>query len=275
MIMDSHRIACHILIAPHSMPGPSPASGLRNAGSRTADPKDDKIVRPLLDTTGAVRCEAAGGGAILVTTTTDVAAVVLAAGDSRRMGYPKALLPLGADRFLTRILNILKGLSLCETVVVLGTHESVIRPVLSGYAVRTLTNPDPARGQLSSLQIAFEAVGPTSGACLVWPVDHPCISAGLVADLIRRFRESGAALVLPDCAGKAGHPGVFGRNLMAEMVEAPPGATTKELVLRHRQEAVLVPTEERGTIEDIDTREDYERFFGISLESELARTKLP
>jgi CTP:molybdopterin cytidylyltransferase MocA len=64
---------------------------------------------------------------------------------------------------------------------------------------------------------------------------------------------------------------VFGRALAQEVLAAPRHITAKQLVSAHRHETILVPTEERGTIEDIDTPADYERIAGETLEAALAR----
>jgi len=84
-----------------------------------------------------------------------VVPVVLAAGESRRMGFPKALLPLGAGTFLTRILDTLRESGLLEPIVVLGAHAAHIQPLLAQRSVRILLNPDVSLGQISSIQLAF------------------------------------------------------------------------------------------------------------------------
>lgn len=197
--------------------------------------------------------------------------VILAAGDSSRMGYPKALLPLGADSFLTRILKTLGSLELSEALVILGAHELRVRPLLHSYNIRVFINPDPARGQISSMRLAFENIDPGCGGCLLWPVDQPLVSAGLVGGLIQLFLGSSAPLAMPRCAGRAGHPAIFGRGLIEELLAAPLDASPKLIVERHRREAVWQETDERGTVEDIDTPDDYFRLTGETLASALAR----
>ena len=196
--------------------------------------------------------------------------IILAAGDSARMGYPKALLPLGRETFLTHILSTLASLELAEAIVVLGSHEALIRPLLVNHRVRTYTNPDPARGQMSSLHLAAENLPAGYQGGLIWPVDQPLISAELVAALVNLFSCSAAPLVLPRCNGKPGHPAIFGRTLIEELLAVPPGQTPKTIVSRHRPDAAWLATAETGTIEDIDTPEDYFRCTGVTLESALA-----
>jgi len=201
----------------------------------------------------------------------DIIPVVLAAGDSSRMGYPKALLPLGPDTFLIRILKTINKLRLPETLVVLGTHEPAIRPLLLSCRVTVLINPDPAGGQISSMKLAAQSLGPECLGCLVWPVDQPLVSASLVRRLIRLFRSSAAPLAMPQVQGRAGHPAIFGRALIEELLSAPPDANPKLIVARHKSEAAWLMTREAGAVEDVDTPEDYRRLMGETLESALAR----
>ncbi len=202
---------------------------------------------------------------------TDIKPVILAAGDSARMGFPKALLPLGAGTFLTHILDTLDALKLPAAWIVLGSHEAMIRPHLNARRADVLVNPNPERGQFSSMRLALENLAPDCIGCLLWPVDQPLISTALVRSLIRLFLHSTASLAMPDCSGKAGHPAIFGRNLIAELLAAPPEANPKFIIAGHKVHAVWLPTEERNTVEDVDTPEDYLRLTGETLASALAR----
>jgi len=201
----------------------------------------------------------------------DIIPVVLAAGDSSRMGHPKALLPLGTDTFLTHILKTLSTLRLPDARVVLGIHEPAIRLLLVSLRVDILINPDPAGGQISSMKLAARSLDPVCRGCLIWPVDQPLVSADLVRSLIRLFRKSAAPLALPCFAGQAGHPVIFGRALIDELLAASPDANPKLIVARYKSEAAWLPTNEPGTVEDIDTPDDYHKHTGETLESALAR----
>src|SRR5439155_7909387 len=105
-----------------------------------------------------------------------VAPVVLAAGESVRMGHPKALLPLRGGTFLSAILDTLEALDLDAPFVVLGGHTAEIAPSLSRRQVRIVLNPDFKQGQLSSIQRALGALGPEASCALLWPVDQPGVS---------------------------------------------------------------------------------------------------
>jgi molybdenum cofactor cytidylyltransferase len=197
--------------------------------------------------------------------------VILAAGDSSRMGYPKALLPLGGEIFLSAILRKIENLGLPVPVVVLGRDADRIQPMIAERRTRILLNQAPDRGQLSSIQLALADVDPHFIGCLIWPVDQPGVPEGIVGNLVELFLSSGALMVLPRCGDKRGHPAIFHRSLFRELMVIPPSEGAKKLVLQYQAQTVVLQTAEPSTIQDIDTPEDYCRFTGETLEAALMR----
>jgi molybdenum cofactor cytidylyltransferase len=191
-----------------------------------------------------------------------VAPVVLAAGDSSRMGYPKALLPIGSHTFLSLILETLGAACPGDVTVVVGRHAEEIRSRTFNPNVRFLVNPRPELGQISSIQLALRSLEPGCAGCLFWPVDQPTVSAQLVRALIELSGDSEAWVVLPACGGKRGHPAIFRRAIFQDMLDLPEGESPKDLLRSHSGQTLLIPTEETAILEDIDTPEDYYRLTG-------------
>ncbi len=205
----------------------------------------------------------------------DIAPIVLAAGNSTRMGFPKALLPLGEDTFLTRILGTLEHLELQGTTLVLGREAAQIEARIRDRQVRIVINPNPDEGLASSVKAALSSIDPSSVACLLWPVDQPAISEYLARALIDTFISSKALLALPCCGERRGHPVIFHRRLFPEIMDTPLNEGLKRVVLRHQREMVLLPTNEVAVIEDVDTPEDYFRLTGKKLSGALLRISNP
>jgi molybdenum cofactor cytidylyltransferase len=183
--------------------------------------------------------------------------IILAAGDSRRMGSPKALLPYADGTFLSVILDKVKRLQLASAVVVLGKHAPLIRPSLAGREIRVLINSNPERGQLSSMQLAI-AETRHSRACLVWPVDQPAVAGAVVEELIGLFDRSGALIAMPVHGGRRGHPAIFADSVCRELLGVPVEKGPKEMIHQHAGDTVLLATEDAGTVEDIDTPDEYQ-----------------
>jgi molybdenum cofactor cytidylyltransferase len=188
-----------------------------------------------------------------------IVAVVLSAGESSRMGRPKALLPIAGQTFIEKIVGALKQSGIERIVVVLGFNADEMRRRVEHLPVDIIVNSDYQQGQLSSLQAAIRHLQP-AGDCdgiLVHLVDHPYIDPQLVRVMLQRFAESKSTIVVPRHQGKRGHPVLFSRALFGELLAAPLDQGAKSVVNRHRDETLEIETEDVGITVDIDTPELY------------------
>ncbi|HYQ97883.1 MAG TPA: nucleotidyltransferase family protein, partial [Candidatus Nitrosocosmicus sp.] len=167
-----------------------------------------------------------------------IAAVVLSAGESSRMGRPKALLPIDGQTFIERIVAALKQTSVGNITIILGHKADEMKSRIDHLPVEILINSDYKLGQLSSLQVAvrhLEKIADCDGM-LVHLVDHPYIDPVLVATMIDRFYQSGKLMVVPRHGGKRGHPVIFSRRLFGELLAAPLDQGAKAVVNAHRED---------------------------------------
>lgn len=187
-----------------------------------------------------------------------LAAVILSGGESSRMGSPKALVQLGpgGQTFLEHLLKITRQSEIGCTRIVLGAHTAEISKALSLDPASIVVNPDWKKGQISSIQAAIRSLpaGQTDGAML-FLVDHPLISAGLVAELIAQFKKSGRPIVVPTFHGKRGHPVIFAERLYGELLAVSPDQGAREVVWAHANEVLEVPTDEEGIILNLNSPE--------------------
>ena len=94
-------------------------------------------------------------------------------------------------------------------------------------------------------------------AALVWHVDRPHVAVATLAKLIDRFRQGGAAIVLPTLSGQRGHPVMFGREVFDELIETPDEEGARAVVRADPSRVALVPVDDPAVLEDIDTPEAY------------------
>jgi len=188
-----------------------------------------------------------------------IVAVVLSAGESSRMGEPKALLPIDGETFIERIVAALKQSGLERIIVVLGFNAEEMRREIQHLPVEIVVNPDYQQGQLTSLQAAIRHLEADShcDAMLVHLVDHPYIDPVLVRAMLQHFAASKNLIVVPRHQGKRGHPVIFARALFAELLDAPLDQGAKAVVNAHRDETLEIDTEDVGITLDIDTPELY------------------
>lgn len=193
-----------------------------------------------------------------------LSAVVLAAGESRRMGRPKAGLLVSASglTFAAAVAETL-GLAGCDEVtVVAGAHPEAVRAAVEGVPqVRVLEHPGWAQGQLSSLQAALAALdGPQVEGLLVTLVDCPLVRPDTVSALIEVWRRTGAPIVRPAIGARHGHPVIFDRRTFDDLRAAPLELGAKAVIARWQDAVVNVPVDDAGVLADIDTPADYDAF---------------
>lgn len=196
-----------------------------------------------------------------------IVAVVLSAGESSRMGSPKALLPISGVPFIEEIVRALKGTKIDRIIVVLGHHAEEIRKRIAHLPVTFVVNRDYAKGQLSSLIVAIRSLAAEKttekvDGVLVHLVDHPFISPALVDHMIDRFYETKKLIVIPRCGGRRGHPVIFSSRLFPELLSAPLEKGAKVVVHAHRDETLEIETDFAGVTIDIDTPEEYRQYLG-------------
>jgi molybdenum cofactor cytidylyltransferase len=193
-----------------------------------------------------------------------IVAVVLSAGESSRMGRPKALLPVDGVRFIEKIVTALKSTRVAKIIAVLGHDADEMRRQIGDLPVTMVVNPNYKQGQLSSLVAAINSIQSSKDSAsvdgiLVHLVDHPYINPDLVNLMIDRFHETKKLIVVPRYQGRRGHPVIFSSALFAELLAAPLDQGAKTVVHAHRDETLEIDTEDEGVTTDIDTPEEYRK----------------
>ena len=196
--------------------------------------------------------------------------VILAAGNSERMGYPKALLPLGNEIFLTRILRVLSEADLARPRLILGHDAELITAHLGDFSVDIHVNPAPDRGQLSSIQLGVSGLPEEFEAVMIWPVDQPAISVEITRRLAKLFITQGCRIAVPLHDNRRGHPAIFHRTLFHEFMEAPMEKGAKGIISRYESETCFLRTDETSVFADIDTPSDYQKLTGRSIWSVIS-----
>jgi molybdenum cofactor cytidylyltransferase len=192
-----------------------------------------------------------------------LAAAILAAGESKRMGQPKALVPFQGSTFIEHLIATTRHARVGITRVVLGAGAEGIRANLKVEPSWIVVNADWPTGQLSSIHTAIRSLpaGATEGI-LVCPVDHPLVSAHLVGQLIAAFDAGGKMIVLPKHHGRRGHPVLFAAGLYEELLEAPLAVGARQVVWNHAAEVREVETEEQGVILNLNDPETVRKAIG-------------
>lgn len=189
-----------------------------------------------------------------------IAAIIPAAGQSRRMGVAKQLLPLGTATVIEHIVDqaLLGGID--DVYVVVGHEAERIRQTLSGRPVHIVHNPDYQRGDmLASVRCGVLASPKDCEAVLVALGDQPAITSSLIRAMIEAFATSGKGIVVPVFEGRRGHPLLLSTAYRDEILTRHESVGLRGLLAAHSEDIVEFSAATSAVLSDMDDPEDYRR----------------
>ena len=194
-----------------------------------------------------------------------ITALILAAGQAKRMGQPKMLLPWGDTTVLGQVIETVQRAGVNDILVVTGGAREQVEEIVAGYGGRVVHNENFKNGEmLSSLQIGLRvlrgfAVSDSSSAeaALIILGDQPQVEERSVRAVASRFVETRARLVVPSYRMRRGHPWLIARPLWEEILQMNPHQTPRDFLNRHASEIEYVNVDTPSILSDLDTLEDY------------------
>jgi molybdenum cofactor cytidylyltransferase len=186
------------------------------------------------------------------------------------MGRDKALLPWppgSKGTFLSETIRALSPLN-DMVIVVAGKNLDAVAPVAYANGAALVENPDPERGQFSSLRIGLhEVLNRGRDTAMITLVDRPP-AAGSTLERLRNAYElaskNGKWAVVPESGGKHGHPYIIGREMIEAFLRAPQESTAREVEHRNQQHIEYVPVVDPFVTLNVDTPEQYAALAGGS-----------
>jgi molybdenum cofactor cytidylyltransferase len=186
-----------------------------------------------------------------------LSAVLLAAGESKRMGKLKQLMPLGKSTILEQAIDNLLSSAVNEVIVVVGHKAEEITKAISAKPVKIMLNPNYGEGMSTSIIAGLILVDPRAQAVMLALGDQPLVDSQTINCLIDEFHKSDKGIAVPTYKGKRGHPVIFAIKYKPELLELKGDIGAREIIKRHPQDVLEVAVDSEGVISDIDTRDDY------------------
>ncbi len=189
-----------------------------------------------------------------------IAAIVLAAGQSKRMGQPKMLLPWGKTSVLGQVIETIQRAGVKEVVVITGGAQDKVEEIVKQYAVSSRQNVEYFKGEmLSSLQTGLDALQDNTSvtAALMCLGDQPQVQEGSVRAVTEAFEARKSNLVVPSYRMRRGHPWLVARQLWEEILAMSPSESPREFLNRHAGEIEYVNVDNPSILADLDTFEEY------------------
>lgn len=185
--------------------------------------------------------------------------VILAAGESRRMGTQKLLLPYGGTTVVEAVVRAALDSKVDAALVVVGSDRNKVREALRSYPVTFAVNRDYRLGMLSSIQAGFNALPGEAEAAVLLLGDQPAIPSEVIDDLVCNYRENSRGIVIPVHAGRRGHPVLVTAAYKQEILGLDPSVGLRQLVRAHPEDILEVEVSSSAVLKDMDSPEDYRK----------------
>ena len=194
-----------------------------------------------------------------------IPAILLSAGDSIRMGFPKALLKLPNERsFLEEIAYNLRGGGFQPILLILGKDASKIQPFVTKEISRVVVNRNPENGQLSSFQLGIKQLPSDVPGCLLALIDHPLIASETYRKIAAHIEQNPNRMAVPSKDFKKGHPTYFPARFFEEILNTPLEKGARQILKNHPDEIDYILVDDDGIFIDFDTPEAYKSYFQIN-----------
>jgi molybdenum cofactor cytidylyltransferase len=171
------------------------------------------------------------------------------------MGQLKQLLSLGSKTVIRHCLDTLLHSGIRDIVMVVGVGGEEIVNAVYGLPVRVARNLDQESEMAESVRVGLRAVGTESSGILVCLSDHPLVKTETLVTLIQSHREDPERIIIPQLNGKRGHPTLFPRPVMEEILD---NLTLRDIVYRNPARVREVDVPDEGILLDMDTIPDYQ-----------------
>ncbi len=189
-----------------------------------------------------------------------IAAILLAAGQSKRMGQPKMLLPWGEVTVIEHVISVFIKAGIEEIIVVTGGAREQVEEAIRGYPVRPTHNPEYGTGEmLSSLQCGLRAPSSQARATLIGLGDQPQVEEGSVRLIREAYQRKKSGLIVPSFQMRRGHPWLVTRPLWDEILEMKSPGSPRDFLNKHASEIEYVDVNTSSVLADLDTPEDYHK----------------
>ena len=188
-----------------------------------------------------------------------ISGILLAAGESRRMGKPKLLLPWKKTTIIEDVVDVYLKSTLSELIVVVGENKESIKEVFKSKPVRIVENLLYHQGMSTSIRAGVLAASRVAEGYCIGLGDQPLITAGVINLLINSFLKDPTGIAVLSYQGKRGHPVIFSSSFRDALCSLSGDLGGRAIIENHLSEVRYVEAGSKAVLVDIDTPEDYDK----------------
>jgi molybdenum cofactor cytidylyltransferase len=191
-----------------------------------------------------------------------IAGIILSAGESKRMGTPKQLLPWRKTFILQQVIENTQASRLGMILLVLGSHaDEIAGKIKISSKTRIVINRDFKEGMSSSVKCGVNNAPEAAEAFMLLLGDQPSIDPDIINKLIDCYQTDKHGIIIPVYDGRRGHPVVFDVKYKQELLAIGDGGA-KVVVDNHVRDILEVHVVSPEVLTDIDTPQDYQNAIG-------------
>lgn len=191
-----------------------------------------------------------------------ISAILLAAGQSKRMGRLKQLMPLERSTVVEKAVDNLLGSAVDEVIVVVGYEAEDVRTAIAARPIKLVTNPDYEQGMSTSIIAGLNMVQSKVQAVMIALGDMPLVNSQTVNRLIEGFCNHDKGIAFPTYQGKKGHPVIFAIKYKEELLKLKGDVGAREIIKDHPDDVLVVEVASESVVADFDTANDYQAYVG-------------
>ncbi|MFC1941305.1 molybdenum cofactor cytidylyltransferase [Chloroflexota bacterium] len=191
-----------------------------------------------------------------------LSAILLAAGEAKRMGKTKQLMPWRQSTMVEQAIDSLLGSAVDEVIVVVGHKAEEVTKVIADKAVKLVVNPDYEQGMSTSIKAGLNLLGNQIQAVMLALGDQPFIDSQTTNRLMDEFYRHDKGIAIPTYRDRRGHPVIFAIKYKEELLGLTGDIGGRQIIENHADDVLEVPVETESIFTDIDTLSDYQSHLG-------------
>jgi len=191
-----------------------------------------------------------------------ISAILLAAGQSKRMGEPKQLMPFRQSTIVEQAIDNLLGSAVNEVIVVVGYRAEDVIKAIAAKPIKLAVNPDYEHGMSTSIIVGLKRLHSEVEAVMLALGDQPLVNSQTINRLIDEFRDHDKGIAIPTYQGRRGHPIIFAIKYKEQLLKLKGDVGGRQIIKDHPNDVLEVAVNAESIIADFDTRSDYQSRLG-------------
>lgn len=191
-----------------------------------------------------------------------VSAILLAAGQSKRMGKLKQLMPFGQSTIVGQAVDNLLGSAVDEVIVVVGYKAEDVIKAIAAKPVKLVINPDYEQGMSTSIIAGLNLVHSGVQGVMLALGDQPLVNSQTINRLIEEFYKHDKGIAVPTYQGRGGHPIIFASKYKKQLLKLRGDVGGRQIIEDHPDDVLEVAVDSESIVADFDTTDDYQAYVG-------------